>query len=128
MSPWCPRELRGDEISCLNVPLNPTEEKPRIPAPRSRPEPDAGGQPWGSDRECREASPILTLDVDGDRGLLPAGNGFVGGAADDVLPVLDVRRSNKKGAHDALPLAIAEESLGRRKGDEKKHGAWFSIF
>lgn len=54
---------------------------------------------------------VLTLDVDGDRGLLPAGNGFVGGAADDALPILYVGGGDEKGAHDALSLAITEKCL-----------------
>lgn len=58
---------------------------------------------------------ILTLDIDGDRGLLPAGNGFVGGAADDVLPVLNVGGGDEKGAHDAFPLAVTEKCLCEEK-------------
>lgn len=53
----------------------------------------------------------LTLNVNGDGGLLPAGNGLVGGPADDCLAVLNVRRGDKQCAHDALPLAIPEYRL-----------------
>jgi len=54
---------------------------------------------------------LLTLDVNSDRGLLPAGDGFVGGTADDALPILNVRGGDEKGAHDALPLAVTEKGL-----------------
>lgn len=60
------------------------------------------------------------MDVDGDRGLLPTGNGFVGGTADDALTVLDVGGCEEKGAHDALPLAVAEKRLrGRNRGEKR---------
>lgn len=60
---------------------------------------------------------VLTLDINGDGGLLPAGNGFVGGAADDALPILNVRGGDEQGAHDALPLAITEKCLwGEKQG------------
>lgn len=57
------------------------------------------------------ASRVLTLDIDGDGGLLPAGNGFVGGTADDALAVLYVGGGDEKGAHDTLPLAVTEKCL-----------------
>lgn len=58
---------------------------------------------------------VLTLDVDGDRGLLPSGDGFVGGSAHDTLPVLHIAGGDEEGTHDALPLAIAKQGLGGRE-------------
>lgn len=73
------------------------------------------GQRWkgqrGQDLPAARGGRVLTLDVDGDRSLLPAGNGFVGGTAHDALPVLNVRGGDEQGAHDALPLAVTEERL-----------------
>lgn len=65
------------------------------------------------------ASCVLTLDVNGDRSLLPAGNGFVGGTAHDALPVLDVGGGDEQRAHDALPLAVTEEGLEGGNRDEE---------
>lgn len=66
--------------------------------------------PRGSSAGC-----VLTLDINGDGGLLPTGNGFVGGTADDALPVLNVRGGDEKRAHDTLPLAVTEKRLWGEK-------------
>lgn len=63
------------------------------------------------------ARSVLTLDVDGDRGLLPSRDGFVGGPAHDALPILHIPRGDEEGAHNALTLAIAKQGLG---GQERR--------
>lgn len=65
-----------------------------------------------------QARGILTLDVDGDRGLLPSGDGFVGGPAHDALPILHVSGGDEEGAHDALTLAVTKQGLGGGAGRE----------
>lgn len=45
---------------------------------------------------------LLTLDVDGDAGLLAVGHGLVGGSADDLLARLDVGGGDVEGANGAL--------------------------
>lgn len=62
------------------------------------------------------AGSVLTLDVDGDRGLLSSGDGFVGGSAHDALPVLHVAGGDEEGTHNALTLAVAKQGL---QGGEK---------
>lgn len=59
---------------------------------------------------------VLTLDVDGNRGLLPSRDGFVGGPAHDALPILHVTRGDEQGADDALSFAIAQQGLGEGEG------------
>lgn len=57
---------------------------------------------------------VLTLDVDGDRCLLPSGDGFVGGSAHDTLAIFHIARGDEEGAHDALTLAISKQGLGEQ--------------
>lgn len=63
------------------------------------------------------AESVLTLDVDGDRSLLPSRDGFVGGSAHDALPILHVARGDEEGTHDALALAISQQGL-REQGEK----------
>lgn len=73
------------------------------------------------------ARSVLTLDVDGDRGLLPSGDGFVRGSAYDALPVLHIAGGNEEGAHNALTLAISEKGLwvgwGERRPQVTHHSS-----
>lgn len=82
----------------------------------------ARGQGWGGGEGCSRPSPgwagwaelVLTLDVDGDRSLLPSRDGFVGGSAHDTLPILHIARGDEEGTHNALTLAISQQGLGER--------------
>lgn len=65
-------------------------------------------------RQAGWAKLVLTLDVDGDRSLLPSWDGFVGGSAHDTLPILHIARGDEEGTHDALTLAISQQGLGER--------------
>lgn len=60
-------------------------------------------------REAQRAA--LTLDVDGDRGLLAVGRRFVGGAAGDLLSALDVGRGDVERAHRAFSSSISQQRL-----------------
>lgn len=53
----------------------------------------------------------LTLDVDGDRGLLAVGRRFVGGTAGDPLAALYVRGGDVERAHRAFSSAISQQRL-----------------
>lgn len=61
----------------------------------------------------------LTLDVDGDAGLLAVGDGLVGGLADDLLARLDVGWRQVERAHRALPPAVAEQRLRKKRQKQK---------
>ncbi len=50
---------------------------------------------------------VLTLDVDGDAGLLAVGDCLVGGLTDDLLTCLDVGWRQVKRAHSAFPPAVS---------------------
>lgn len=63
----------------------------------------------GRDRE-RETG-VLTLDVDGDAGLLAVGDRLVGGLTDDLLTCLDVGWRQVEGAHGALSPAVSQQGL-----------------
>ena len=54
---------------------------------------------------------VLTLDVDGDAGLLAVGDCLVGGLAGDLLACLHVGGGQVQGAHRALPPAIPQQRL-----------------
>lgn len=53
----------------------------------------------------------LTLDVDGDRGLLAVRRRFVGSTAGDLLAALDVRRGDVERADRAFSSAISQQRL-----------------
>lgn len=74
-----------------------------------------------SPRQKRKAEEkgALTLDVDGDAGLLAIGDGLVGGLADDLLARLDVGRRQVERAHRALPPAVAEQRLRKKRQKQK---------
>lgn len=112
-APGSSRERRSRSISDFTLPVDPSKGKPPHP---SIPHLTVVGPTRAAPR-WRWRHRVLTLDVDGDRGLLPTRNGFVSGAADDALTVLDVGGCEEKGAHDALSLAITEKRLqGEKQG------------
>lgn len=67
---------------------------------------------FGANCVWREAQRrTLTLNIDGDCGLLAVGRCFVGGAAGDLLSALDVGRSDVERAHRAFSSPISQQRL-----------------
>lgn len=56
---------------------------------------------------------LLTLDVNGDAGLLAVGDCLVGGFAGDLLTRLDVGRREVERAHGAFSPAVPQQGLQR---------------
>lgn len=61
----------------------------------------------------------LTLDVDGDRGLLAVWSCFVGRSAGDALAALDVGGRDVQRADGALSVAVAQQRLQTNTSNSK---------
>lgn len=69
----------------------------------------------------------LTLDVDGDRGLLAIGRRFVGSTAGDLLAALDVQRRDVECADRAFSSAVAQQCLCENTNIGSVKVLWGSI-
>ena len=63
---------------------------------------------------------VLTLDIDGDTGLLAIGNGLICGTTDDLLSGLDVGGRDVQCADGALSPPISEKCLRRERERERE--------
>lgn len=69
----------------------------------------------------------LTLDVDGDCGLLAVGRRFVGSTAGDLLAALDVRRRDVERADCAFSSSVAQQCLRDNTNIGSVKVSWGSI-
>lgn len=70
--------------------------------------------------EPGDSEGTLTLDVDGDGGLLAAGRRFVGRSTGDALAALDVGCRDVQRADRALSVTVTQQRLQEREREGNK--------